>query len=278
MPLKESVFVLKFCLLKCFLIHNIFLFFHLAHTQIQGFLTCKQATYSCPCAKHGFYKFNQHTLVAISRRGKGRWSCRQSLSSCFEGEVCKISSRSECRATPDTPASTRFNFFNFQNHREHVSNNLWKLHRHRMNGVCSYTRHRHTYFDLYIYIKLADSPCFATVNLYLLRKVKVMNFPLLMHYYVNYGQLLNYVYIDICPRRRLHRMFAFKKGKNSLSHERYSFKYTPSDKTNGLLEYVIKFPFKNVLNHFGGLCQNNQVLGWAYNANTPCKTALRETV
>ena len=29
--------------------------------------------------------------------------------------------------------------------------------------------------------------------------------------YENSGQLLNYVYIDICPRRRLHRMCAFKK-------------------------------------------------------------------
>ena len=34
-----------------------------------------------------------------------------------------------------------------------------------------------------------------------------------LDYYVNSGQLLNYVYIDIFPRRRLHRMPAFKKGK-----------------------------------------------------------------
>ena len=33
----------------------------------------------------------------------------------------------------------------------------------------------------------------------------------LRNYYVNSGQLLNYVHIDICPRRRLHRMSAFKK-------------------------------------------------------------------
>ena len=63
---------------------------------------------------------------------------------------------------------------------------------------------------------------------------KALNFSLLLHYYVNSGQLLNYVYIDICLRRRLHRMCAFKKGKNSMSHETYSFKYAPSDKTNGL--------------------------------------------
>ena len=55
-----------------------------------------------------------------------------------------------------------------------------------------------------------------------------------LDYYVNSGQILNYVYIDICPRCRLHRICAFKKGKNFMSHERYSFKYTPSDKTNGL--------------------------------------------
>ena len=98
---------------------------------------------------------------------------------------------------------------------------------------------------IYIYIILAGSPCFATVTLYLLRKVKALNFSLLFNYYVNYGQLLNYVYIDICLRRRLHRMPALEKGKNSLSYERYSFKYTSSDRTNGLkLEYVIKFPFK----------------------------------
>ena len=71
-------------------------------------------------------------------------------------------------------------------------------------------------------------------SVYLLRKVKALNFSLLLHYYVNSGQLLNYVYIDICPRRRLHRMCAFKKSKNSLSHEKYSFKYIPRDKTNGL--------------------------------------------
>ena len=36
-------------------------------------------------------------------------------------------------------------------------------------------------------------------------------FLLLLHYYVNSGKLLNYVHIDICPRRRLHRMPAFNK-------------------------------------------------------------------
>ena len=49
--------------------------------------------------------------------------------------------------------------------------------------------------------------------LYLPRKVKALNFSLLLHYYVNSGQLLNYVHIDICSRRRLHRMCAFNKGK-----------------------------------------------------------------
>ena len=62
------------------------------------------------------------------------------------------------------------------------------------------------------YSLLAGSPCFATVNLFLLRKVKTLNFSLLLHYYVNSGQLPNYAYIDICPRRRrLHRTCAFKK-------------------------------------------------------------------
>ena len=41
-----------------------------------------------------------------------------------------------------------------------------------------------------------------------------------LDYYVSPSQVLNYVYIDICPRRRLHRMCAFKKRQNSLSHER----------------------------------------------------------
>ena len=34
--------------------------------------------------------------------------------SCTESQVCRISSRLKCRATPDTPASTLFNFFIFQ--------------------------------------------------------------------------------------------------------------------------------------------------------------------
>ena len=37
------------------------------------------------------------------------------------------------------------NFLNFQNHRWHVYNNLWKFHRNRMKGVCSYTGHTHTH-------------------------------------------------------------------------------------------------------------------------------------
>ena len=32
-----------------------------------------------------------------------------------------------------------------------------------------------------------------------------------LDYYVNSGQLLNYVHINICPRCRLHRMCALKK-------------------------------------------------------------------
>ena len=42
----------------------------------------------------------------------------------FYQDLCKISSGSECRATPDTPTSTFLNFFNFQNQCEHVYNNL----------------------------------------------------------------------------------------------------------------------------------------------------------
>ena len=85
--------------------------------------------------------------------------------------------------------------------------------------------HGHCVGHLQIYKILADAPCFATVNLNLLRKVKALNFSFLFHYYGNYDQVLNYVYVDICPRRRLHQMCSFKKDKNFLSHERYSFKY-----------------------------------------------------
>ena len=42
-------------------------------------------------------------------------------------------------------------FLNFQNHREHVYNNLWMFHRNRMNVVCSYTGHRHTDIDFYMH-------------------------------------------------------------------------------------------------------------------------------
>ena len=39
--------------------------------------------------------------------------------------------------TPSTPASTIVKILNFQNHCEHVYNNFWKFHRHRMNSACS---------------------------------------------------------------------------------------------------------------------------------------------
>ena len=64
----------------------------------------------------------------------------------------------------------------------------------------------------FIYI-LADAPCFATVNLNLLRKVKALNFSFLFHYYGNSDQVLYYVYTNICPRRRLHQMCLLKKDK-----------------------------------------------------------------
>ena len=41
---------------------------------------------------------------------KGGWSCRQWLSSCFEGKACKISSSSECRTKPGTSAIRIFKF------------------------------------------------------------------------------------------------------------------------------------------------------------------------
>ena len=46
----------------------------------------------------------------------------------------------------------------------------------------------------------------------------------------------HYVYIDVpLPATSLcMECVLLKKGKNSLLHERYAFKYTPSDKTNGL--------------------------------------------
>ena len=63
-------------------------------------------------------------------------------------------------------------FFNFQNHRGNVYNDLWKFHRNRMNGVCSYTghtqwerereretdRHRFLYIYIYIYRVCQNSP------------------------------------------------------------------------------------------------------------------------
>ena len=42
-----------------------------------------------------------------------------------------------CKATSGTLASTIFNFLNFQNHHEHVHNNLCKFYRSQTNGVCS---------------------------------------------------------------------------------------------------------------------------------------------
>ena len=42
---------------------------------------------------------------------------------------------------------------------------------------------------------------------------KALDFSFLLHNYANSGQLLNYVYVEICPRRRLRRMCAFQKAK-----------------------------------------------------------------
>ena len=46
------------------------------------------------------------------------------------------------------------NFLKFWNHRGHVYN-LWKFHRNRMNGVCSYTGHTHTDTQTLIYTRLS---------------------------------------------------------------------------------------------------------------------------
>ena len=81
------------------------------------------------------------------------------------------------------------------------------------------TLHGYLNYTQGVYEKLAGSPCFATVNLYLLRKVKALHFSLLLHYSVNSGQFLNYVYIDICPRRRVVciECVLLKKGKTHSS-------------------------------------------------------------
>ena len=78
--------------------------------------------------------------------------------------------------------------------------------------MTNYIVHHHHHNHLFILL-LAGSPCFATVNLY--KESQGFQFFVIvaLDYYVNSGQLLNYVHIDICPRRRLHRMCAFKKGK-----------------------------------------------------------------
>ena len=57
-----------------------------------------------------------------------------------------------------------------------------------------------------------------------------------LDYYIKSGQLLNYLFIDICPRRRLHRMCAFKKRqKLPVACDVFlQIGYTPSDETNGL--------------------------------------------
>ena len=50
-------------------------------------------------------------------------------------------------------------------------------------------------------------------------------------HYVKCGQLRNYVHIDTCPRRHLHRMPAFKKAKTPCRMRDIPSK---SDKTNEL--------------------------------------------
>ena len=56
-----------------------------------------------------------------------------------------------------TQASTIFKFLNFQSHRGHVYNNLWKFHHNRMNGVYPYTTHTQiAYLDIDFYIGPID--------------------------------------------------------------------------------------------------------------------------
>ena len=56
--------------------------------------------------------------------------------------------------------------------------------------------------------------CFATVTVFT-KESQGTEFFVLLNYYVNSVQLLKYVYIGICQRRRLHRMSAFKKKEKT---------------------------------------------------------------
>ena len=49
---RKKVFVFYFCLLKY-------------TNKSEGFPTREQATYSCPCLKHGFSKFSPHTITSF---------------------------------------------------------------------------------------------------------------------------------------------------------------------------------------------------------------------
>ena len=71
--------------------YTIFLFFHLLHTQIHQVFRRVSRPHTAVHVQSMDFPNLVHTLVAISRDGKGGWSCRQWHSSCFEGEMWKIS-------------------------------------------------------------------------------------------------------------------------------------------------------------------------------------------
>ena len=64
--------------------------------------------------------------------------------------------------------------------------------------------------NIYIYMT-SWQPVLRYADSVFTKENKALNFSFLLHYYVNFSQLLNYVYMDICPRRRLYEMCAFKK-------------------------------------------------------------------
>ena len=72
--------------------------------------------------------------------------------------------------TPSTPASTVFYlfiFFYFQNHHEHVWNNLSKFHRNRMNAVCSCRATPGTRASTIFFISKTTASMFTTFESYI---------------------------------------------------------------------------------------------------------------
>ena len=113
----------------------------------------------------------------------------------------------------------RGNFITYSNYSPLVLSHevlyIWRNTSHATGSVCLFLKAhilckgRRGQISIYIYIT-SWRPVLRYGESVFTKENKALKFSLLLNYYVNYRQFLNYVYIDFCSWRRLRRMCAFK--------------------------------------------------------------------